>query len=479
VTWEAVIGLEVHVQLDTRTKMFCGCPVAFGARANTLICPVCSGQPGALPLFNHRALRLGISAGLALGCSVETSCQFDRKSYHYPDLPKGYQITQWRRPLLRHGALVVPLRSGESLEVAIHHAHLEEDSGKLIHPPGADHALLDLNRAGAPLLEIVSGPDLRHPEEAAAYLRSLRQLLRHVGVSQGHMERGQFRCDVNISMRPAGSEVLGTRTEIKNLNSFAFVVSAIEAEIVRQTARLDQGLVVTQQTMAFDPSTGRTRAMRHKEASADYLYAPDPDLPPCPIAAPWVERLAQELPELPAVRLARYVGELQLPSKQAQQLLADTALVDMFEGTIAHGGRPRETARWLLGPMLHLAKAHKRAVNALAVTAKRLAEVLQLLEQGQLSPRAGRQLLTEMELRPESEARPLAEELDLLQLADSSAIEAFVDAALAQHPDLVAAYKQGRLTVLNALLGSVMTASRGKSSPTEARELLTKALSES
>jgi aspartyl-tRNA(Asn)/glutamyl-tRNA(Gln) amidotransferase subunit B len=342
--WEPVVGLEVHVQLATRSKMFCRCPARFGSAPNTLVCPICSGQPGTLPVLNADALRLGVLAGLALGCTVDPSTKFDRKNYFYPDLPKGYQISQFDRPLCRDGVLDYELPEGGERRVRIVRAHLEEDSGKIVHPGGMEISLIDLNRAGTPLLEIVSAPDLRSTAEASAYLQALRRVLRYAGVSECDMEKGSFRCDANISLRPAGSDTLGTRTEVKNLNSFRFVTQALQAEIDRQTRVLDGGGEVVQATMAFDPATGRTSTMRTKEEAHDYRYFPEPDLPEFVIDPGWVEELRALLPEDPTARRHRFIETLGLAERDADSLIAERELADYFEATLAAGaGDPAGT----------------------------------------------------------------------------------------------------------------------------------------
>ena len=474
--YEPVIGLEVHVHLGTASKMFCRCALAFAEPPNTLVCPVCSGQPGTLPVLNEEAVRLGATAGLALGCTLDEVTHFDRKNYFYPDLPKGYQISQFDHPLCRDGQLEVEAEGLAPFTVSIVRAHLEEDSGKIVHPEGMALSLIDLNRAGTPLLEIVSGPDMHDVEQARAYLQTLRQVLRYAGVGDCDMEKGQFRCDANVSLRLRGVTTLGTRTETKNLNSFAFVVGALSSEIGRQAAVLDAGGTVVQETMTYDPVTGRTRPMRSKEMAHDYRYFPEPDLPSFRIDPSWVQSLRASLPESPVARRRRFVEQLELPAKDADALVADKSLSDWFDEAQALTGRPKETANWLFTEVLRLVNERKRPLAELAVTPARLAELVGLVAEGAVSVQAGRQLVTAMEEQPEAGARALAERLDLLQVSDDDALAGLVDQVLAAEPEMVERYRAGNAALLNALLGSVMKASRGKANPGAVRELLVQRL---
>jgi len=475
--WEPVVGLEVHVQLATQSKMFCRCPARFGSPPNTHVCPTCSGQPGTLPVLNADALRLGVLAGLALGCTVDPSTKFDRKNYFYPDLPKGYQISQFDRPLCRDGVLDYELPDGGSRRVHIVRAHLEEDSGKIVHPGGMDISLVDLNRAGTPLLEIVSAPDLRSTAEASAYLQALRRVLRYAGVSECDMEKGSFRCDANISLRPAGTETLGTRTEVKNLNSFRFVAQALQAEIERQTRVLDGGGTVTQATMAFDPSTGRTSTMRTKEEAHDYRYFPEPDLPEFTVDPAWVAELRALLPEDPTARHARFVDALGLPARDADSLIAERELADYFEATLAAGsGDASGTANWILTDVLRLSNERKLPLRDLATTPERLAPVVRMVSEKTLSVQAGRTIITQLEARPDRNAEQLVKELDLGQVSDESELATLIAQVIEAETDLVERYRGGKTSVLNALLGAVMKASGGKANPNTVREMLAAAL---
>jgi aspartyl-tRNA(Asn)/glutamyl-tRNA(Gln) amidotransferase subunit B len=483
--YEPVIGLEVHVQLATASKLFCRCEARFGAPPNTLICPVCSGQPGVLPVLNRAAFRLGVTAGLALGCRIDPVTKFDRKNYFYPDLPKGYQISQFDQPLCREGRLELELPDGRggsaTRRISIQRAHLEEDSGKIIHPEGLDLSLVDLNRAGVPLMEIVSGPDLRSPEEASLYLQALRRLLRYAGVSECDMEKGSFRCDANVSLRPAGSTTLGTRTEIKNLNSFRFVMQALQAEIDRQGAVLDRGGKVVQETMAFDPDSGRTAPMRSKEEAHDYRYFPEPDLPrfdvDAVLAPDSIESLRAALPELPAARAARFVA-LGLSRQDAELLAGERALADWFEGARqAAGDTPAVVVSSLiLTDALRLCNERKLPIEGLATPPRAFGELAQLVHRGELSRQAASKVAQEMELRRDDSARLVAERLELLQLSDAGQLDGLVARVLAEQSELVERYRAGKLGVFNALLGAVMKASGGRGNPATVRELLERQL---
>jgi aspartyl-tRNA(Asn)/glutamyl-tRNA(Gln) amidotransferase subunit B len=481
--WEPVIGLEVHVQLATRSKMFCRCDNRFGAPPDTLVCPICTAQPGTLPALNGEALRLGILAGLSLGCTIAARTKFDRKNYFYPDLPKGYQISQYDQPLCTGGALSFEAPDGRggsaTRRVRIQRAHLEEDSGKIVHPAAMAFSLVDLNRAGVPLMEIVSAPDITSPDEASAYLQALRRTLRFAGVSECDMEKGSFRCDANVSLRPVGTEKLGTRCEIKNLNSFRFVAQALGAEIERQAAILDGGGRIVQSTLAFDPDLGRTAPVRTKEEANDYRYFPEPDLPIFSIDAGLVAELRAALAGRdPASRRKCYVEQGVSP-KHADALLEEPERAEYFEATVTAAGKavpPASVAAAVLTDALRLANERRLTLPELAVTPARLGELLALAAGGALSVQAMRAVVVEMEARPGQPARAVAEALDLLQVSDAGELQRVVADVLARETDLVTRYRAGNKGLLNALLGAVMKASGGKANPATVRELLAKQL---
>jgi aspartyl-tRNA(Asn)/glutamyl-tRNA(Gln) amidotransferase subunit B len=480
--WEPVIGLEVHVQLATRSKLFCRCEARFGAPPNTLVCAVCTAQPGTLPVLNAEALRLGVLAGLALGCEVAPRTKFDRKNYFYPDLPKGYQISQYDRPLCTGGALSFEAPDGAGGRVArrvrLVRAHLEEDSGKIVHPAGMDLSLVDLNRAGVPLLEIVSAPDIRSPDEASAYLQALRRTLRFAGVSECDMEKGSFRCDANVSLRPAGSSAFGTRCEIKNLNSFRFVAQALAAEMQRQATILDAGGRIVQSTLAFDPDRLRTAPVRTKEEANDYRYFPEPDLPEFAVDPAWVAELKRTLEGRdPAHRRQRWLA-LGVAAQHADALLEEPERAEYFEAVVAAApGVPAgSVAGVVLVDALRLANERRLTLPELAVTPARLGELLALAAGGALSVQAMRTVIVEMEARPGAPARAVAEALDLLQVSDAGQLERVVAEVLQREAEMVARYRSGKTGLFNALLGSVMKASGGRANPATVRELLQRAL---
>ena len=469
--FEPVIGLEVHVQLATSSKMFCRCPAEFGAPPNTHVCPVCTGQPGTLPRLNGRAIELAVRAGLILNCTIDEVLKFDRKNYFYPDLPKGYQISQYDRPLCSDGSFTFHTEDGADHQVTIQRAHLEEDSGKIIHPPDLGMSLVDLNRAGTPLLEIVSGPDLRSPAQASAYLQDMRQALRYAEVSECDMEKGSFRCDANVSLRPKGSSEMGTRTETKNLNSFRFVEQALTSEIERQTAILEGGSKVVQATMGFNSDTGKTHVQRTKETEADYRYFPEPDLPRFDVTASQVQNIRQSLPTSPADRRERYLQN-GVALKHAQTLLADKHLSDYFEGVLASGAPPPAAAKWVLTEVLRLANDKSVQVEELTLTPKRTGEVIEMVESGEISLGASRVLATALDQDPDASPRATAEKLDIFQASEAEDIEAFVCDVLESETDVVKRYRDGQEGLLDALIGSVMKCSKGKANPHTVRSLL-------
>jgi aspartyl-tRNA(Asn)/glutamyl-tRNA(Gln) amidotransferase subunit B len=461
-SWETVIGLEVHVQLDTRSKMFCGCSAEFGAPPNTHVCPVCLGLPGALPVPNAGAVRLGVRAALALECTVETRSVFARKNYFYPDLPKGYQISQYDRPLATGGRLEIESAERGAVSVTIARLHLEEDAGKLLHDRIPGKTAIDLNRAGTPLAEIVSGPDLRSPGEAREYLNALKQILRYAGVSECNMEQGSLRVDGNISLRRAGESLLGTRTEIKNLNSFANVERALAAERDRQEAVLARGAAVEQVTLLFDPGSGQVRPMRSKEESHDYRYFDDPDLPPLVLAPATVAAIGKELPELPAAKRSRLRAEYRLSAYDAGALAAERSSADYFESVCAAGAEPKAAANWV--------------INATGgyPPAGTLAELIRLVGDGTLSHQAARRIYPE--LAGGGSPREVAERLGLLQVRDPDALRAWVDQVIAAHPAEVARYRAGELKLMAFLTGQVMKQSRGQADPRSVQPMLARRL---
>jgi aspartyl-tRNA(Asn)/glutamyl-tRNA(Gln) amidotransferase subunit B len=469
--WETVIGLEVHVQLGTRSKMFCSCATSFGDPPNTNVCPVCLGLPGALPVPNREAVRLGIRAALALGCTIHERSVFARKNYFYPDLPKGYQISQFDRPLATAGRVAVESAERGVLEVSIVRLHLEEDAGKSLHDRIPGRTAVDLNRAGVPLAEIVSGPDLRSPAEARAYLVTLKQLLVYAGVSECSMEKGSLRVDANVSIRPAGQDLLGTKTEIKNLNSFANVERALEWERGRQQRELEAGGVIRQMTLLFNAATGQVRPMRSKEESHDYRYFPDPDLPPLVLSGTWIEEIRSELPELPAARRARFGAQYGLPSYDAGVLTADRAIAEYYEAVVAAGADPKAAANWVMTESL----TGYNEVGRFAISAQALASLLALIKAGTVSHQAAKKVFLELGADG-ADPRAVAERLGLLQVRDEGALETWVDEVLAAYPQEVQRYRAGESKLLGFLTGQVMRKSQGKADPKGVQPVLVRKL---
>ncbi len=468
--WETVIGLEVHVQLGTRSKMFCACSTAFGDPPNSNVCPVCLGLPGALPVPNAQAIRLAVRGALALGGSVAERSVFARKNYFYPDLPKGYQISQYDRPLSSGGSVAVESAERGTVPVRIERLHVEEDAGKSLHDRIPGRTAVDLNRAGVPLAEIVSGPDLRSPTEARAYLVTLRQLLVYAGVSECSMEKGSLRVDANLSLRPLGEQRLGTKTEIKNLNSFANVERALESERARQQSLLERGDKISQVTLLFNAATGQVRPMRSKEESHDYRYFPDPDLPPLVLTREWIDSVRAELPELPAAKRAR-LGVLGLTPYDASVLASEQVIADYFEAVVAAGAPSKTAANWILGE--GMTAYHERGSFSVAPTT--LVELIRLIDQGVVSHQAAKKVFLELAANG-GEPRPVAERLGLLQVRDVGELERMVDQVLATHPKEVERYRGGETKLLGFLTGQVMKQSGGKADPKGVQPVLKRKL---
>ena len=469
--WETVIGLEVHVQLKTRSKMFCGCSTAFGDPPNTNVCPVCLGLPGALPVPNAEALRLATRAALALGCTIHETSVFARKNYFYPDLPKGYQISQFDKPLATDGDVWFESPERGRVDVVIQRLHVEEDAGKSLHERVPGKTAVDLNRAGVPLAEIVSGPDMRSPAEARAYLTMMRQILVYTGVSDCSMELGSLRVDANLSIRRPG-EPLGTKTEVKNMNSFANVERALEAERARQVALLESGGRVQQVTLLFDAATGEVRPQRSKEESNDYRYFPDPDLPPLVLDRKWIEARRAELPELPDAKRERFQTVLGLPAYDARVLAGERAVADYFEAVVAAGAEPKAAANWTMGE----AMTGYNESGAFAVAPARLAELVALVKDGVVSGQAAKRVYGELAgggAGSTESPRAAAERLGLVQVRDEGALAGWVDEVIAAHPGEVARYRGGETKLIGFFVGQVMKKSQGKADPKGVQPVLT------
>lgn len=459
--YETVIGLEVHVELATRTKIFCGCPTQFGAAPNTQVCPICAGLPGALPNLNRQALDLGMRAGLATGCRISTVTRFDRKHYFYPDLPKAYQISQLYAPLCTDGLIRIACPGEAEKEIRIREIHLEEDAGKLIHDPWTDATWIDLNRCGVPLIEIVSQPDLSSAEEAVAYLSALAAILQYTGVSDCKMEEGSMRADINLSVRPVGSTTLGTRTEMKNMNSLKAISRAIVSETARQIDRLESGKPVLQETRRWDDNKGKSLPMRSKEDAPDYQYFPDPDLPTIVVAPSVIETLRKQLPELPAARLTRFIETLGLAPADAALLTASPHLSGWFEAVGRLSGSYQEAANWILSDVFKWFNATGRTPESLDTPPERLARTIELVRQGTITRESARRLLPRI-LGDGADPDRLVEAEGLKVIGDEDQIEDAVRAVLAEQSKAVADYLAGNEKVLAFLTGQTMRRLGGK-----------------
>jgi aspartyl-tRNA(Asn)/glutamyl-tRNA(Gln) amidotransferase subunit B len=467
----------VHAQLLTRSKLFCGCANRFGAPPNTLVCPVCLGLPGALPVLNRQAVTLALRAALALGCRVGATSAFERKNYFYPDLPKGYQISQYAAPLATHGSLTVEGASG-GRRVRIARLHMEEDAGKLVHEGfawSAEKSGIDLNRAGVPLVEIVTEPDLRSPAEAHAYLTALRAVLVYAGVSDGNMEEGSLRCDANVSLRPSGAEALGTRAEIKNLNSFRHVARALEHEVARQAALLESGRAVEQETRLWNAERGETAPLRSKEEAHDYRYFPEPDLPPLEVGAEWLAEVRRSLPELPAERRRRLVAEYALPEYDAGVLTQERALADYFEAAAREAGNGKAVSNWMMTELLRKLKDDPRPLAEAPVPPAALAGLVKLVDGGTISGKSAKDVFDRMWATGEA-AGAIVEREGLGQIDDEAALLALVAEALAASPEQVAGYRAGKKAALGWFVGQVMQRTGGRANPRRVNELLRQAL---
>ncbi|HRN68191.1 MAG TPA: Asp-tRNA(Asn)/Glu-tRNA(Gln) amidotransferase subunit GatB [Promineifilum sp.] len=473
--YEPVIGLEIHAELLTQSKMFCGCRVVDSVEAapNTAVCPVCLGMPGMLPVVNGRAVEFAMRVALALGCEIQPHNIFARKSYFYPDLPKGYQISQYELPIGRHGALDITLSDGTIKRIGIRRVHMEEDTGKLTHLDGG--SLVDYNRSGVPLLEIVSEPDIRSGEEARAYATRIRQILRYLKVNTGDMEKGVLRIEPNISIRPRGSEAFGTRIELKNLNSFRVLAEGTDFELARQAAVLDGGGRVVQETRGWHDARRETFSQRAKEEAEDYRYFAEPDLSPLFIDSAWIERVRAALPELPQAREARYREAFGLTPYEAAVLADDRAVADWFDTAVAAGGSPKALANWILNDVFRLINERGQAIDAIALTPAGLVELLALVERGTVNLTGAREVLAEM-IDSGQNPSAIIEARGLGQISDETALAEIVDSVIAENPGPVANYLGGKEGLIGWFVGQVMRATRGQGNPAVINELLRKRL---
>ncbi|MDI6754795.1 MAG: Asp-tRNA(Asn)/Glu-tRNA(Gln) amidotransferase subunit GatB [Thermodesulfobacteriota bacterium] len=475
--YEPVIGLEVHAQLLTQSKIFCNCSTRFGEEPNTLTCPVCTGSPGSLPVLNKKVVEYTLRAALATHCQIAPYSLFARKNYFYPDLPKGYQISQYELPLTVDGYIDIQIDS-QKKRIGIIRIHMEEDAGKLIHDLSSEqgsHSYVDFNRTGVPLIEIVSAPDIRSSEEASAYLRKLRAILMFLDICDGNMEEGSFRCDANISLRPTGRKAFGVKTEIKNINSFRNVQRALEFEIRRQTALLDQGEEVLQETRLWDAGKGVTISMRGKEEAHDYRYFPDPDLVPLLINPPWIEEIRATLPELPEAKKERFIREYGIPEYDAEILTTSKSLANYYESCLGHYPKPKIVSNWIMSELLRELKKDDREIEECPVPALHLSEMLKLIDEGIISGKIAKSVFEEM-YHSGKRALEIVREKGLVQVSDSAEIEKIVGEVLSANPEKVEAYRKGKEKLFGFFVGQVMKATQGKANPQMVNELLKKKL---
>ena len=470
--FETVIGLEIHAQMKTLSKIFCGCSTAFGAPPNTHTCPVCLGMPGSLPVLNRQVVESAIKLGLATGSTLNRENRFARKNYFYPDLPKGYQISQFELPICEHGRVEIEV-DGRSRTIGITRIHMEEDAGKLVHDEREPVSYVDLNRTGTPLLEIVSEPDLRSPTEAAAYLRKLHAIVRYLDICDGNMQEGSFRCDANISLRPKGQDKLGTRTELKNMNSFRNVQLALEYEERRQRDLLLDGGEVVQQTLLWDPDRGRTEPMRGKEEAHDYRYFPDPDLVPVVIDEAWIERVRAGLPELPDARRQRFAAEFDLPAEAADLLTGSRELADYFEAALASFANARKLANFIGTELLR--DYGPERIGACPVRPGQLADLLQMTEDGRISGKIAKTVFAEM-LTTGHDPAQIVKERGLVQMSDEGELAALVAEIVAANPAQAEQFREGKTKVLGFFVGQLMQKTRGQANPQLANQLFTREL---
>ncbi len=473
-SYEAVIGLEVHAELLTDSKVFCACSAKFGASPNQNTCPVCLGMPGALPVLNRKAVAFALRAGLAVGCDIQPVSRWARKNYFYPDLPKGYQISQYELPICLGGGIDIVTEAG-ARRVRLTRIHMEEDTGKNIHDAHADSSLVDFNRSGVPLLEIVSEPNLRTPAEAGAYLRKLRAILQYLEICDGNMEEGSFRCDANVSIRPQGTAALGTKFEIKNMNSFRAVEKAIEHEIKRQAEVLTDGGQLTQETRLWDPDRGVTRSMRSKEYAHDYRYFPEPDLLPLRVSRDWIEEVRGELPELPDARRRRFVEQYQIPEYDAEVLTARKDVADYYEACVTHHQNAKALSNWIMGDILRVLRERKLdsalVIRDWPVSALNLAGLVRLIDEGTISGKIAKGVFESMLTSSESPGAIVAKQ-GLSQISDESAVLAAIEKVLGDNADKVAEYRGGKDKLFGFFVGQVMKATQGKANPSTVNKLL-------
>lgn len=472
--YEAVIGLEVHAQMLTESKMFCGCPSKFGSEPNTQTCPVCLGMPGVLPVMNKKAVEFTIKTGLATNCAISSYSRFARKNYFYPDLPKGYQISQYELPICEHGYIDI-IVDGIRKRIGLTRIHMEEDAGKNIHEGGGNYSYVDLNRAGTPLMEIVSEPDIRSPKEASEYMKKIRTLVRYLGVCDGNMEQGSLRCDANVSVRPAGQQEFGVKTEIKNINSFRFVEKALEYEIKRQINVLEDGGKILQETRLWDSSAGITQSMRSKEEAHDYRYFPEPDLVPVMADDAWINEIRQTLNELPDAKRERFISGYGLPEQDADLLTDEKALAEWFEAAAEAGGNPKLVSNWMMGELMGLLNKDGKAIEECPLRPGQLAGMLKLIENGTISGKIAKTVFEEI-YRTGKDAEDIVKHKGLTQISDTGEIDKAVNEVIAGCPMEAERFRAGEEKLMGFFVGQIMKLTKGKANPEIVNELLRKKL---
>jgi aspartyl-tRNA(Asn)/glutamyl-tRNA(Gln) amidotransferase subunit B len=472
--FETVIGLEVHAQMLTNTKIFCNCSTKFGGAPNSHACPVCLGMPGVLPVLNKKVVEYAMKMALATNCTINPSNSFARKNYFYPDLPKGYQISQYAYPLAEHGHVFLEV-NGEKKKIGITRIHMEEDAGKLIHDENNPVSYVDLNRTGVPLIEIVSEPDMRSPEEAADYLKRLHEILVYLEICDGNMEEGSFRCDANVSIRPKGQKEFGTRAELKNMNSFRNVQRALEYEVKRQQYLVENGQKIAQETRLWDDAQGVTNPMRSKEEAHDYRYFPDPDLVPILIDVAWVEKIRKELPELPLAKRERFVKEYKIPTYDAGVLTAEKPLAEYYEEVVRLCGKPKQASNWVMGDVLRFINEEKRDIRQCPITAKSLADMIKLIDEGIISGKMAKDIVEEM-YKSGKPPKVIVEEKGMVQITDEGELIKTITAIIEANPNQLKDYRGGKEKLFGFFVGQVMKATQGKANPQLVNDMLKKML---
>ncbi len=490
-SYESVIGLEIHAQLLTKTKIFCGCSTEFGADPNTQTCPVCIGMPGVLPVINKKAIEYVTRTGIAVNCRISSSSMFARKNYFYPDLPKGYQISQYELPLCEDGYIEIAV-NGTVRKISLTRIHIEEDAGKNIHDGMKNHSLVDLNRAGVPLMEIVTEPDIRSTQEAGAFMKKLRTILRYLDVCDGNMEQGSLRCDANVSVRPAGHKGLGTKTEIKNLNSFKFVEKALDSEIKRQIKLINDGRRIVQETRLWNSDRGVTESMRSKEEAHDYRYFPEPDLVPVEVDKEWLEKIKVSVPELPDTKRERFVSQYSLPEHNADLLTSERHMAEWFEEAVKLGGNPKTLSNWMIGELTRRLNEDNKQINECGLKPEHLVDLLKLLEKGDINAIQAKTVFEEMYNRSKEitisasaaeveikaiKPEVIIKEKGLVQISDEAGLEKIVNDVLEKSPEEVERFRAGDQKLLGFFVGQIMKATKGKANPKTVNELLKKKLS--